>query len=391
MKSIQKKVSMNIGEFMDRIKILQIGAENFGHGGRSVIAYGLTKYMSLRFRNDFLAYSNYTTNKVTENIENRGKIFKILKKKTWNTIKLSRSNKYDLVHIHADNAYEALKMALLVKLGCHKTRVIVHAHTISDGKISIFKKVVIYFSGFLLNSIMDLKIAVSNDAAMYMFKSLDNVLIVKDGIDIDKFKYNPSIRKKIRDKFKIDSNFIIGNVGRLAFPKNQLFLVDIFRKVVEILPNARLILIGDGEDRKKIVNKVKRYGISDKVTLLGNRDDVSQLLQAMDVFVFPSVYEGFGMASLESQAAGLPTLISDSVPQDVKISDLCKSISLNSIEEWVNEIVNSSKPFNRSYKSNEINEILKSSGYNLEHSSKLIECQYSKLCSKKPTRSEIGP
>lgn len=366
---------------MHRIKVLQIGAENFGHGGRSVIAYGLTKYMPSDIQNDFLAYTHCIKNRVTDDIETRGNIVWIDSNYIIQTIKMIRKNKYDIVHIHADNAYEALKMALLSKLGNGKAKIVVHGHSTSTNKSLWFKTLMIKISRLFLGSVADLKIAVSKEAAVYMYGYDKDIQIIKDGIDLKNYGFNPLTRDNIRKKLKIDNDFVIGNVGRLAYPKNQKFLINIFRELLRIIPNSKLLLIGDGPDRKSLVNKIIDYHLEKKVLLLGNRDDVSDLLQAMDFFVFPSEYEGFGMAALESQASSLPTLVSDGVPDGLCQTKLCSKMRLSEgYNSWSKAIIGKRITLEQRIKiSSKIQIVLKRNGFDLFDSSMELLKMYRRL------------
>ncbi len=176
--------------------------------------------------------------------------------------------------------------------------------------------------------------------------------IINNAIDLEKYKFNDEVRDDYRKKLDIDSNFVVGNVGRLHFQKNQEFLLEVFNEIQKSINNAKLLLIGQGEDEKKLKEKTKALGLEDKVIFMGMRYDIPNLLQAMDIFVFPSVFEGLGIVGIEAQANGLPTYASqDVIPSIIKMSDDCKFISLNKTpKEWA-EIILDSKKENR--KSNE--------------------------------------
>ena len=366
---------------MHRIKVLQIGAENFGHGGRSVIAYGLTKYMPSDIQNDFLAYTHCIKNRVTDDIETRGNIVWIDSNYIIQTIKMIRKNKYDIVHIHADNAYEALKMALLSKLGNGKAKIVVHGHSTSTNKSLWFKTLMIKISRLFLGSVADLKIAVSKEAAVYMYGYDKDIQIIKDGIDLKNYGFNPLTRDNIRKELKIDNDFVIGNVGRLTYQKNQKFLINIFKELLRVIPNSKLLLIGDGPDRKDLVNKITDCHLEKKVLLLGNRDDVPDLLQAMDFFVFPSKYEGFGIAALESQASSLPTLVSDVVPDSLCQTRLCSKMRLSEgCNSWSKAIIEKCITFEQRIKvSSKIQIALKKNGFDLFDSSMKLLKMYRRL------------
>ncbi len=140
--------------------------------------------------------------------------------------------------------------------------------------------------------------------------------VIPNAIDAQMFRFSEQIRREVREQYGLRRlPAVVGHVGRLQYQKNQTFLLDAFRHLHEREEKARLVLVGDGPDLTELEAKAVTLGIEREVLFLGNRDDVNGLLQAFDLFVMPSHFEGFGMAALEAQAAGLPCLLSDSVPR----------------------------------------------------------------------------
>lgn len=365
-----------------KVRILQIGAENFGKGGRSVIAYNLIKNMEHDiFINDFIAYSPYSSSEITNDIIKRGNIFTILSNKILRTIKLVRKNKYDIVHIHADHAYEAMRSILNVKLGGAK-KIIVHAHSSEGAKYSILKNMLINISRWCLPFFCDVAVACTETAGNYMFGSRypKHISLVKDGIPLDVYKYSPALRQKMRTELKIGQrDIVIGNVGRLSPEKNQLFLIQLFNEFVSTNKDAKLILIGDGKERKILENMVQKYNLGNKVFLLGNRSDVTDLLQAIDIFVFPSKREGFGMAALEAQAASLPTIISVGVPNDVLVTEFgMRCTSDEKIDEWLKYLEKAKEMMSIRGK-RDVGKEIAEKGYDIKEASKKLEKIYRSL------------
>ena len=183
----------------------------------------------------------------------------------------------------------------------------------------------------------------SDDASNWFYndKLKGKVLIVKNSVDLDRFKYNSKTDLEYRKKLNIQDKFVIGNVGRLHFQKNQLFLLDIFNEIHKEDNNSVLLLIGEGEDREKINNKITELKLNNSVKLLGARDDVSELMCSMNVFLFPSLFEGLGLVLVEAEAVGLPIVASsDNIPNEVKMSSNFTFLSLNdSIERWKDEVL----------------------------------------------------
>lgn len=193
---------------------------------------------------------------------------------------------------------------------------------------------------------IDVAIAPSDLAAAYTFgeKAYESgmVTILHNAVDLDTYHFDEGARKRIRDEFRISEGvYVLGHVGRFMEQKNHLYLADIFKCFVDINPNAILLLVGDGVLRDLFEKRVIELGIRDNVIFAGVRSDVPALLSAMDVFVFPSLYEGMPNTVIEAQATGLPCVISDSITKEAKITDLVEYLSLTqSPQEWAQIIIN---------------------------------------------------
>ena len=169
----------------------------------------------------------------------------------------------------------------------------------------------------------------------WLFGKDSNYTVINNGIDIDKFSFKDDKRKEIRSKLGINNNFVLGNIARLSPVKNHDFILQIFNEVLKEKDNAKLVLIGEGILEKQIRNKINEMGIQHQVLLLGKRNDVHELLSALDMFLFPSIFEGYSNAVLEAQTSGLPCLISSSIPKDVVLSRDCLQLPLNlSAKHW---------------------------------------------------------
>ena len=183
--------------------------------------------------------------------------------------------------------------------------------------------------------------ACSDAAGKFLFGKDKQFVVLPNAIEVEKFKYNELTREKFRKEFSVsDDTIVLGHVGRFFGQKNHAFLIDIFQEVIK-KKKAKLLLVGDGELKSEIKKRVDENHISENVIFAGVRSDVPELMQAMDIFVFPSLFEGLGVAAVEAQAAGLPTVISDCIPSEVIISkDLVSVLSLDqSPEEWANHIL----------------------------------------------------
>ena len=174
---------------------------------------------------------------------------------------------------------------------------------------------------------------------------VDDTTVLNNGIDIDRFRHVKETKKEIRDSIGIpDESFVVGHVGRFVPVKNHEFILKIFKRVIEIRPDSVLLLVGDGEGLDDFKNKVAESGLNKCVVILSNRTDVPQLLKAMDVFLFPSLFEGLGNALIEAQAAGIRCVASKNVPESAFVSDLVYPMDLSdSLEKWCDAVLDTNK------------------------------------------------
>ena len=180
---------------------------------------------------------------------------------------------------------------------------------------------------------------------------------------------------------KIENRFVIGHIGRFCNAKNHKKLIEIFEQVYKQCRNARLLLVGSGELQEEIKQLVEQKKLEDVVIFYGATTKVPELLQAMDCFVLPSLYEGLPLAGIEAQTAGLPVIMSDTITREVKVSDLAHYFPLkSSAEEWAEEIlkVKSEQPERR-----DMSEEIRKTGFDIKEISKLMIQKYISLCENK--------
>ncbi|NMA49685.1 MAG: glycosyltransferase family 1 protein [Tissierellia bacterium] len=283
---------------------------------------------------------------------------------------------YDIVHAHLGimsvfPVYYAKKAGVAIRIA--------HSHTAFITK-SISNRLIHNILRPFLKRNANYWFACSEDAGEFLWGSdavtCGRVHIMKNAIDINKFTFNPEVRNKIRNVLGVEGKFVIGSVGRFTYSKNHKFLIQIFNEIYNKNRDATLILIGNGELEDEIKKQIISLGLKDVVICLGVRDDVHELLQAMDVFLLPTRYEGFGIVYIEAQTAGLMTFGSEKVvPSEVKITDLMKFISLNnSPESWCKEILG----YNNGYKRVDTSKYIKENGYDIQLEANKLEKFYYK-------------
>lgn len=192
-----------------------------------------------------------------------------------------------------------------------------------------------------LKNIADYNFACSYESGISQYGKRGKFQVLRNGIMTSSYIWNPTIRQKVRQDFSLGESLVVGNVARFEEPKNHRFLIEIFYEIQKLCPDARLLLVGGGTLEDEIHKQADALKISEKVIFAGVRSDVNELLQAMDVFVLPSHFEGLGIVNIEAQAAGLPCFVSAKVvPPEARVTDLLQYIPLDAGSEvWARRII----------------------------------------------------
>jgi glycosyltransferase involved in cell wall biosynthesis len=260
-----------------------------------------------------------------------------------------KNNQYTVVHSHLNTfSYFPLKIAE----ECNIPVRIAHAH-IAINKVS-FSSVLLGKENLKesLKKIVKLQLkkkiskhtthpfACGELAGNWLYNSNAPYTIMNNAIDAKKFIYNTAIREAYRNKLALNNSFVLGHVGRFNSQKNHIYLIEIFKEVEKLYSNSKLLLVGDGHLQDTIKKMVKELNLIDKVIFLGTRKDVAEIYQAVDAFVFPSFYEGLPVTLIEAQAAGLPVFVSNTITNEVNLTNLITSLPITtSPKKWAEKIV----------------------------------------------------
>ncbi|WP_203527851.1 glycosyltransferase family 1 protein [Clostridium thermarum] len=188
--------------------------------------------------------------------------------------------------------------------------------------------------------------ACSKDAGRWLFghaiKKGEKITVLKNGVDCEEFKFSSEVRASLRKELGVEDRFVIGHVGRFEKQKNHTFIINVFKEVTKIRSDAVLLLIGTGKLKESIERKVRVLGLEDSVKFLGVRKDIPQLMQAFDVFFFPSLFEGLPVALVEAQTAGLKCIVSDCITRESEVGkNRLHFIGLDKDKHyWAKEIAN---------------------------------------------------
>ena len=363
-----------------RLRVLQVGMtrnlggietyliEQFRHLDKSKIDYdfvNITGEYSICFEDEILASGS--------------KIFKVVSRHKnpllhywqWFNILLQNKGVYDVIVLNT-NSLEYVFPLVLGKIFGIPVRVI-HSHNSGfENKQGLARRLLVGMNKKLLAWSANLRFACSQFAGQWMFK--DNPYhVIYNAIDIHKYDADPIVREETRNALGLRTELTLLHVGRFSYQKNHSFLLDIFKEVHRIQPDSVLLLVGDTTEESEFLTEVKRkikaYGLENVVRLLGRRDDVNKIMQAADVLVMPSFFEGLTVVGIEAQASDLPLLLSDTVTKELGLLPSTQFISLEAgPTAWAEAIVNS-KQHNRQSRYEE----LKAAGYDIGNETERVE------------------
>lgn len=363
-----------------RLRVLQVGMtrnlggietyliEQFRHLDKSTIDYdfvNITGEYSICYEDEILASGS--------------KIFKVVSRHKnpllhywqWFNILLQNKGVYDVIVLNT-NSLEYVFPLVLGKVFGIPVRVI-HSHNSGfENKQGLARRLLVGMNKKLLAWSANLRFACSQFAGKWMFQ--DNPYhVIYNAIDIHKYDANSIDREETREALGLHTELTLLHVGRFSYQKNHSFLLDIFKEVHAIQPNSVLLLVGDTTEESEFLTEVKRkikdYGLENSVRLLGRRDDVNKIMQAADVLVMPSFFEGLTVVGIEAQASDLPLLLSDTVTKELGLLPSTQFISLEAGPTVWAEAVLNSKQNNRQSRYEE----LKAAGYDIENETERVE------------------
>jgi glycosyltransferase involved in cell wall biosynthesis len=251
---------------------------------------------------------------------------------------LMQVNHYDVVHAHT---MFSIGWAMLAARLCGVPVRIAHAHSAMGKNKSIKRLVYEKTMRHLILHNATALVACGNAAGIKLYgKSAfeKRGICILNGIDTSAFSYDPEAGARIRKELALEDSFVIGHVGHMTYVKNQSFLIRLMPRILKRKPNAKLLMLGDGNDRPKLMRLINKLGLTDCVIMTGNVRNVPNYLCAMDVFAFPSRFEGMPLSIVEVQANGLPCVLSTGVPRDVYLTDLVHPLPLDRVDAWIDRI-----------------------------------------------------
>lgn len=324
------------------IRVLQV-VTNMDRGGLESMLMNYYRHIDReKIQFDFLVHRQERAAFDDEIEALGGRIYRLPRLVPWSKSYLSALNRffdehtgYKVVHVHQD----CLSSVILKAAKQHDIPVrIAHSHSANQDK-NLKYPIKLWYKRSIPEYATNL-FACGKDAGDWMFGGA-SYQIINNAIDVAAYTYGPTKRQEMRRQLGLENEFTIGHVGRFSQPKNHPFLLDIFAALLKKETNAVLLLVGGGADMPKIQAKAQELGIAERVRFLGVRSDVADLMQTMDVFAFPSLYEGLPVTMVEAQASGLPCIISDKVPPECILTEGLVNIMpmFASPEVWAEKIL----------------------------------------------------
>ena len=246
---------------------------------------------------------------------------------------LTEHPEIQVVHIHGNTAIGCIDARIANKMGVKK--VIVHSH--NDGCNNIRSYILHLIGRLIIGKSATTRVACSEAAARWMFGKSKESLVLKNAIDVEKYKFTNKKAVELKRELGIENKKTIGHIGRMEKQKNHSFILDVFYRIHKEHPETCLMLIGDGSLRQEITQKAREMGLEDAIIFIRQSDRVNEMLQAMDIFLFPSIWEGLGISLVEAQASGLNCVVSDIIKDEVCVTELIEKHSLSEgAEKWAN-------------------------------------------------------
>ena len=369
---------------MGKVRVLQFLLAKHRYGGRTQVILKYWKHIDRqKFEFEFVAIGEKLS--YQQEIEDSGgKVHYLSCRAEENPLQFEKEleavlkNNFDAIHIHTSfwKGFSVEKIAK--KVGIPK--IIIHSHNTSvstiEDKALMQKMEETHYQlrGVLTPSMATDFWACSSLAADWLFGEQipkEQVVIIKNAIEVDKFLFNQAIRDQCRRELGLENCFVIGHVGRFVYQKNHEFLLRVFAEVHRICANARLLLVGGGVLEANIRAQARELNVDDAVLFLGPRSDVHNLLFAADAFCMPSRFEGLPIALIEAQSAGLKCISSDAVTVEAKITN--NLVFLPLVEElWIRTLLDIENGYERA----DMYEVITSAGYNIKNLVKELEKRY---------------
>lgn len=357
---------------MDKVKVLVINTLGLHYEGITSVIFNYISAMDKKGLDiSFLAFDD-TDEGLKVKFYELGAIHYVRKRKEDIIGYVQDLNKvlsegFDVVHIHGNSGTMAIESILSKK---HKVKkIITHCHNTTCNH-----KILNEFLKIPMDLCTSNRVACSNVAGKWLY-GRNKFITLNNAIDINKYRYDQRKREIFRKEFDIKNEFVIGHSGHFSEQKNHFFLIDIFSSYHKIDGRAKLLLLSDGPRFETVKEKVQQLGLSECVIFAGRRSDASEIYNAIDLFVLPSLWEGLPLVMLEAQANGLSLLVSDTITQEAKCTQRTFYFSLDQgADAWAREIAEIREmQFERS---DDMDVAIRDKGFDIEYEANVLRKIY---------------
>lgn len=289
------------------------------------------------------------------------------------------SRGYDAVHFNMSSISTLTIFKYAERCGVKK--IIMHSHSSFTDLASKIRRIVFSnlhkFLRVFANKYFNVKCACSVPAAEWMYgkKAVQTALILHNAVDTKKFAFNKECTDEIREKYRVNTKFLLGHIGRFTVQKNHSFIIDTFNELCKIRNDCTLMLVGNGEFLESIKNKVNELNLTENVIFVDFQEDIYKYYSAMDLFLMPSLFEGLPITLVEAQANGLPSLVSSAVTSECDLTGLLEFYPLSAgCRQWAEKI--SDKLANGRKNNVDVENLLQKSGFSLSGQAQVISKLY---------------
>ncbi len=260
-----------------------------------------------------------------------------------------RKGKYDIAYFNISEAFNSL--GLLAAYKCGVKKIVVHSHSSGVNSHSKAVRGIRTFCHDVMKHMVVGRCATdfytcSYVAGEWMFPKKvlgsKHFYVMNNAVKVDRFRYDENVRKRKRAELGVEDRLVIGQIGAFSYQKNSEFVVDIAEALHKKDPKSLVLMIGCGSDFEAIQNQVMERKLEDALWMLGSRKDVNELVQAMDIFILPSRFEGLPIVAVEAQVSGLKTILSDTISKETALSDRCTFLPITEgPDKWADKILES--------------------------------------------------
>lgn len=371
---------------MEPIRVLQIFGEPFSNGGQDSYLMNMYRHIDrTRVQFDFFTPFTIRVPATREEVESlgghmwaAGHEFNVDNNRYFKegVSAFFSQHRYDIVHIHSGSTYALMEGARLARKSGAK-RVAVHSHC--GGFVNLKYKIIRMLSWYPLQKYPTDYFACSHLAARWKFPAPiiegGRYTVLKNAVDTRVMRYDPHLREQTRRALGVGDDLVIGHVGRFSQQKNHRYLLEVFAALLKKEPTARLLLAGEGVLLEETLAYAEELGVAQRVQYLGIRRDIPALMNAFDVFLLPSFFEGLPVVGIEAQAAGLPVVTSTGVTKELPLEDLVTYLPLSAgPEAWAGQVLDSAKMTRRDTAA-----AMAESGYDVRVAARIMQEKYEEM------------